>query len=39
MFGKTREKIVKPIRDAMQMALMALGLAFMALFVAIFRAA
>jgi hypothetical protein len=37
MFGKTRERIVKPVRDAAGMAIMALVVAFMALFVAISR--
>jgi hypothetical protein len=42
MFDKTKEKIttkvIKPVRDAANMAIMALVVAFMALFVAISRA-
>jgi hypothetical protein len=39
MFSKTKEKVVKPIRDAMQMALLALTVALLSLLYALSRAA
>jgi hypothetical protein len=35
MFGKTKEKVIKPVRDAAKIAITALIVALMALFMAL----